>query len=300
MSRHQNAEAGPSSGRKSSTSSSSIKSVPKGFKESELQSDSNLTDLGGGKQIWSIKLPDGVKPRDLDRLIIKVPRAAAKAGAPLATFDATTATPQGASKGKLSLYSLALASNASNAQASKEGLTSSGGAPGVGGGDSAAPTQLIAMAAGSSQRKGDEAERTQQVYNHLSSGPMEMEGMRLLLPKGQGGGLRLSSAPISKHLYIVRNPAPKSDEDAASQPVAALPPVPDPGTAGTDRKRKQPWEKLQGYFEPSGARGGTDMGPATKVPKIELADESRTEKPVSIKKEKRKDKEKHKSSKAKA
>lgn len=204
MSRSRNAEAGPSKGggrdhhaASPSVSSMSVHAIPRGFRESELQSTPGLTDLSGGKQIWSVKLPDGVRPRDLDRLVIKLPRARNQ-GAPLASFDVSQGQGNsGGGGGSMALYSLASASGASTSAAQKEGLTSSGGAPGVGGGDSSAPTQLIAMAAGASQRKHDDEQEARRVYDDLSAGPMEMEGMRLLLPKGQAGALQLGESCIA-------------------------------------------------------------------------------------------------------
>lgn len=248
--------------------------APSGYEPASFSSDVLSTfsaDRFGKKarkELWCIKIPDGISPAQLDGLSIALPKDG-QSNARLAQLQVERAGKGDGMKAFKQHYSL-------RSRRAHEGGPRSG--------QNSAMSQLIAMAGG-------KAVLSQETAADGEGGNEEMEALQVMLPDpDREGGYTLAPIAIKQHMQLLLDAPVKADmtvntsdrsrvadELSASGRAAGA-------SAGTKGTRKQPWSKLKGFFGPAGSLSA-DGGPEVKSQKNK--DDPDDESPQNAKKRKK-------------
>ncbi|UZJ51138.1 hypothetical protein CBS101457_000458 [Exobasidium rhododendri] len=198
------------------------------FGRDALKSDSK-------KQLWAIKIPEGLPPSTLDGLVITVPTTTTST---LAKIQIQAPVRGSATQVQTKSYTL---KGRKKTQASKD--------------HDKAVTQLIAMAGG---RKASDEDAEE-----LDS--KEGDSFQIMVPHSQSRSGRYVFAPgtIKQHLQLVLDAPARADvyADGSTKSEIASHIKLGAGSgagaknvvSGEKRQREQPWNKLKGFFYPTGS-----------------------------------------------
>jgi hypothetical protein len=209
--------------------------APKGYVPSSLSEDLlscfGADSLGGQtrKELWCIKIPDGISPAQLDGLALEVPDDTnAHFRGTLAQIEIDRQIKKAGSSSFKQHYTLRLRRRAPS-QTKRHGA--------------AASTQLIAMAEGSASLEGRSAGEDADEND-------EMHTLLVLLPdRGHAGRYVQASLPLKHHMQLVLN-QPAQGSRAGARPSKEI----QPGQHEEQKKvRAQPWDKMTGYYDPTGS-----------------------------------------------
>ncbi|GAC73499.1 hypothetical protein PANT_9c00153 [Moesziomyces antarcticus T-34] len=207
---------------------------PRGFEPVSFSSSSpflhsKLAAADKQQQLWTVRIPAGLSPAELDGLVIDLPRDSKDASKPLASIQVATASP--AAVDTYNLYASASAAAKGKAKSTA----------------SSADSQLIVMA---SDKAVDQAVEAGAAVGQGAA--TELESLRLLVPAGDGGeDEKMVVAPVKVTRCLHLSIASPAETTQAQKPMQSA------NTFEQDKLPQQPWHLLKGNFKPAGSRGPT-------------------------------------------
>ncbi|PWN37487.1 uncharacterized protein FA14DRAFT_152868 [Meira miltonrushii] len=220
---------------------------PSGYQSASFSDDlletfaNDAVSKKSGKQVWCIKLPDGISPAQLDGLSIGLP-SEQDPNTPLAHLVIERAGRGDSNKSYQQKYLLQNRKTASKHDQTKQ---------------QDSKTQLIAMAGGNAGLEKDEDNSNDNLANE------EMESLHVMLPNRKSDGQYvLAPVKVSQYMQLVIETPVQSNDMTGSTDADPKKIAKDLNTnkqttaisAGAKRQRTQPWDKLKGFFNPAGSR----------------------------------------------